>query len=149
MPTQLIASWPLSCTMFDGDVLAGPVPTLFAESTEEALEAITADPGKAHYDVMKIHRMFFMPEHVDLEAAVAAAKKPRYVNNTLRWEEKFPHPPPPTCKSGFPFHSVMFNEWESGLLVTADFIPAWDFLIPKQRNSHFHTVQRRSGGLQL
>ncbi len=72
-----MGSWPLSCNLFDGEALAGPVPTLFAESSEEALEAITADPTKAHYDVSKIHRMFFMPEHVDLEAAVAVVKKPR------------------------------------------------------------------------
>jgi hypothetical protein len=72
-----VGSWPLSCNQFGGEVLAGPVPTLFAESSEEALEAITADPTKAHYDVSKIHRMFFMPEHVDLEAAIAVVKKPR------------------------------------------------------------------------
>ncbi len=77
MPTQLVASWPMSCDMFDGDVLAGPVPTLFAEDPDEAVDAITADPGKAHYDISKIHRMFFMPEHVDMETAIAAAKKPR------------------------------------------------------------------------
>ena len=77
IPTQLVASWPLSCTMFDGDSLAGPVPTLFAEDTEEALEAISTDPVKAHYDISKIHRIFFMPEHVDMDAALAAVKKPR------------------------------------------------------------------------
>jgi hypothetical protein len=77
VPTQLVGSWPLTCNMFDGEVLAGPVPTLFAESVEEALEAITADPTKAHYDISKIHRMFFMPEHVDLETAIAMVKKPR------------------------------------------------------------------------
>jgi hypothetical protein len=32
---------------------------------------------KAHYDVAKINRMFFMPEHVDMETAMAAVKKPR------------------------------------------------------------------------
>jgi hypothetical protein len=63
--------------MFDGDVLVGPIPTLFAEDLEEALDAITADPVRAHYDISKIHRMFFMPEHVDMEAAIAAVKKPR------------------------------------------------------------------------
>jgi hypothetical protein len=67
----------MSCTMFDGDVAAGPVPTLFAEDTDEAVDAITADPAKAHYDVTKINRMFFMPEHVDMETALGAVKKPR------------------------------------------------------------------------
>ncbi len=59
-----MASWPLSCSTFDGDVSASPVPTLFAENVDEALDAITADPVKAHYDVTKINRMFFMPEHM-------------------------------------------------------------------------------------
>jgi hypothetical protein len=72
-----VASWPLSCTMFDGDIAAGPVPTLFAENVDEALDAITGDPVKAHYDVAKINQMFFMPEHVDMETAMAAVKKPR------------------------------------------------------------------------
>ncbi len=77
MPTQLGTSWLLSCTMFNGDTFAGPVSTLFAESMDEALDAISADPVKAHYDVAQINWMFFIPEHVDTEAAMAAAKKLR------------------------------------------------------------------------
>lgn len=77
IPTQLVESWPLSCSLFDGDVLAGPVPTLFAEDEETAREAITADPNKAHADIQRIHRVFLMPEHVDLETATALIKKPR------------------------------------------------------------------------
>ncbi len=46
-------------------------------NVDEALDAIMGDPAKAHYDVAKINRMFFMPEHVDMETAMAAVKKPR------------------------------------------------------------------------
>ncbi len=63
--------------------MAGPVPTLFAEDIPEALEAITSDPAKAHYDIGKINRMFFMPEHVALEAAVSVVKKPRLTEYSL------------------------------------------------------------------
>jgi hypothetical protein len=47
--------------MFNGDTFAGPVSTLFAESMDEALDAISADPVKAHYDVAQINWMFFIP----------------------------------------------------------------------------------------
>ncbi len=77
MPTQLDTSWPLSCTMFNGDTLAESVSTLIAESVDEALDAIFVDPVKAYYDVAQINWMFFMPEHVNTEAAIAAAKKLR------------------------------------------------------------------------
>jgi hypothetical protein len=32
--------------MFDGDVLAGPVPTLFADDPQAAQEALGRDPAK-------------------------------------------------------------------------------------------------------
>jgi hypothetical protein len=30
----LVKEWQLTCTMFDGDQLLGPVPTLFADNVE-------------------------------------------------------------------------------------------------------------------
>ena len=41
-----LSSWPLRCEMFDGDLLDGPVPTLFAEDEEAAVEAISKAPEK-------------------------------------------------------------------------------------------------------
>jgi hypothetical protein len=34
VPTVLVKEWPLVCTMFNGDSIMGPVPTLFAENVE-------------------------------------------------------------------------------------------------------------------
>ncbi len=74
---MLLESWPLSATMWDGDILAGPVPTLFAEDADLSSEAITSDPARAHGDLAKLYRAFFMPEHVPLPDAVELLRKPR------------------------------------------------------------------------
>jgi hypothetical protein len=42
--------------MYDGFTTAGPVPTIFAENPAATLEALEANPGQAHKDVMKINR---------------------------------------------------------------------------------------------
>jgi len=34
VPTVLVKEWPLTCNMFNGDHIIGPVPTLFAENIE-------------------------------------------------------------------------------------------------------------------
>ncbi len=75
--TVLVESWPLSASMWDGDVLAGPIPTLFAEDADLSSEAIASDPAKAHGDLAKLYRTFFMPEHVQLPDAVELLRKPR------------------------------------------------------------------------
>jgi hypothetical protein len=36
VPTVLVKEWQLTCSMFDGDQLLGPVPTLFADNVEVA-----------------------------------------------------------------------------------------------------------------
>ncbi len=74
---MLLESWPLTATMWDGDILAGPVPTLFAEDADLSSEAIASDPAKAHGDLAKLYRAFFMPEHVPLPDAVELLRKPR------------------------------------------------------------------------
>jgi hypothetical protein len=43
-----VAEWDAVCTMWDGDVISGPVPTLYADNIEVAKRAIMADPAKAH-----------------------------------------------------------------------------------------------------
>jgi hypothetical protein len=48
--------------------------------------------------------------------------------------------PPPPGKSGFPFLSVMFNEWKSGLVVTADFYPSMGFLYTKTKKLVFPVI---------
>jgi hypothetical protein len=63
--------------MWDGDILAGPVPTLFAEDADLSSEALAGDPAKAHGDLAKLYRAFFMPEHLQLTDAVELLRKPR------------------------------------------------------------------------
>jgi hypothetical protein len=63
--------------MFDGDLMAGPVVTLFAEEEEEARRNITANPQRAHADLQRIMRAFFMPETLQPDEAPAVVKKPR------------------------------------------------------------------------
>jgi hypothetical protein len=55
--------------MFDGDLIAGPVPTMFAEDPEVTKDALKADIYWAHFDMAKFERVFLQPEHVDLGEA--------------------------------------------------------------------------------
>ena len=77
LPMYIAKSWPLEATMFDGELIAGPMPTLFCEDGEAAEEAILADPLKCHWDLQKIMKAFFMPESISMEQAVDLIKKPR------------------------------------------------------------------------
>jgi hypothetical protein len=77
VPAVLIKSWPLASTMWDGDVLAGPVPTLFAEDVEASREAFLDNMAKAHNDLGKLYRAFFMPEHILVDEAADLLRKPR------------------------------------------------------------------------
>jgi hypothetical protein len=40
VPTICLAQWPMDTTLWDGDVIAGPVPTLFTEEVEAGTKAI-------------------------------------------------------------------------------------------------------------
>ncbi len=46
VPCVLIKSWNLDGEWFDGDILAGPMPTLFLTNPPATLEAIIAAPEK-------------------------------------------------------------------------------------------------------
>ena len=77
IPTIKIKSWPADSTLFDGDLMAGPYPTLFSSNMDASLTGIKGDPRKAHWDIMKISRLIFMPENIDFDEAVQIVKKPR------------------------------------------------------------------------
>ena len=77
MPTIHINTWPLSVTLFDGEIAGGPVPTLFASEEAAALDSVSSDLGKAHWDVNKLSKVFFISESVYLKEALALLKKPR------------------------------------------------------------------------
>ncbi len=55
----------------------GPVPKLFAEDADLSSKAIASDPAKAHGDLAKLYRAFFMPEHVQLPDAVELLRRPK------------------------------------------------------------------------
>ena len=77
MPAILLESRSLAANLFEGDVLAGLVPTLFADDPDAAERAITSDTAKAHWDINKINKVFMVPENIGLKDAVSLLKKPR------------------------------------------------------------------------
>ena len=77
MPTIHINTWPLSATLFNGEVAGGVVPVLFATDEAAALDSITSDLAKAHWDVNKLNKVFFISESINLKEALALIKKPR------------------------------------------------------------------------
>jgi hypothetical protein len=78
VPTVELALWNLGATLFEGEVAAGPVPVLFSDDPEASLTALESGTLKAHSDLQKIARTFFMPETVQLAEALNVVKKPRY-----------------------------------------------------------------------
>ena len=79
LPVIIIKHWPLEATLFDGEQLAGPVPSLYSEDPDAAQAAIKGEPLKAHWDLNKIAKSFFMVESVTTTEALAVIKKPRYI----------------------------------------------------------------------
>jgi len=77
IPCLIVGTWDLNAQLFDGDVAAGLVPTLFAEDSDAAIKAINADPLKIHGDIQKINRLLFTPEGLSLKDAISLLKKPR------------------------------------------------------------------------
>jgi hypothetical protein len=62
---------------FDGDVLEGPVPWLFAEEPGKAFLAIRAHAAKAFKDLQRLYGRFFMLENIPHTAAMDHIAGPR------------------------------------------------------------------------
>ena len=77
MPAILLDTRSLAANMFEGNMLAGLVPTLFADDPTAAERAITSDAARAHWDINKINKVFMVPENISLKDAVNLLKKPR------------------------------------------------------------------------
>ncbi len=77
VPAVMLAEWSLACELFDGDVISGPVPTLFSDRPEAAMAALGNDPEKAFHDLGKILRKFVIHEYVPPAVAWAIVLKPR------------------------------------------------------------------------
>jgi hypothetical protein len=78
VPTIWLASWPLEVNVWDGETLKGPVPTLFSEDPKATEMGLLKFLDKAHSDMRKMARIFFVPEYVSVTAAMGIVKKPRY-----------------------------------------------------------------------
>jgi hypothetical protein len=77
VPAVILAEWNLTCEMFDGEVISGPVPTLFSDRPEAAKAALVADPEKAFADLGKILRKLVIHEYVPPSAGWGIVLKPR------------------------------------------------------------------------
>jgi hypothetical protein len=77
VPVVLLAEWNLTCEMFDGEVISGPVPTLLSDRPEAAKAALVNDPEKAFMDLRKILRKLVIHEYVLPSAAWGIVLKPR------------------------------------------------------------------------
>ena len=77
MPTMLVHSWSLDCQMFEGESVAGPIPTCFGEDPGTSIAAISANSERAFADYQRLVRAFFMPETIQPEDATSLVKKPR------------------------------------------------------------------------
>jgi hypothetical protein len=77
VPTLLAAEWPLEAELFDGEVLRGVVPVLFAENPAGAETTLHGDPANARKDVDRLQRSLFQPEILSTSDAIQVCKKPR------------------------------------------------------------------------
>jgi hypothetical protein len=73
----IMAEWSLAYEMLDGDVISGPMPTLFSDRPETAKAALANDPEKAFQDLGKILRELVIRENIPLSAGRAIVLKPR------------------------------------------------------------------------
>ena len=78
IPSVRLSAWPLQGDIFDGDIAAGPVPTLFSLEPEATVQNIIDNLAKAHSDIQRLAKVFFLMESVLLADCPAILKKPRY-----------------------------------------------------------------------
>ena len=76
-PTVVLAEWELKADYFEDDFLSGVSPILFANDPKAAEDAIRANQETAKKDLDRLNRCFFVPECIELEAALKLVKKAR------------------------------------------------------------------------
>ena len=74
-----ITTWHLTGSLFDGEVAAGLVPTLFAIDPVATLAALKAEYIKAHADITKVNKVLSTHESVSVVEAISVLKKARYL----------------------------------------------------------------------
>ena len=83
MPAILLDAKSLSANLFEGDVMAGLIPTLFADDPATAEQAMLSDVSKLHWDINKICKLFMVMENIGLKDATSLLKKPRYIKTLV------------------------------------------------------------------
>jgi hypothetical protein len=63
--------------MWDLEMMAGSVPTLFAEDVDTSKEALADDVAKPQGDMAEMYRAFFMPEHIPLSEVMNLRRRTR------------------------------------------------------------------------
>ena len=74
IPTVRLQQFDLDTEFLDDDLMRGIVPTLYADSPEEAEATFLAQPDQARRDVMRLQRVFFAPENILAVAAIQVQK---------------------------------------------------------------------------
>jgi len=87
-----VARVPLKVELFDGQLAAGPVPTLFASDQNEAFEGLMANASETLLDVHKLNSRFLFMEHLTMEEAVLYLQGPA---KKAKGAQAFPPPPQP------------------------------------------------------
>ena len=77
VPVIRLSAWPLQCDIFDGDEAAGPIPTLFSQEPDVTSQNILDNLVKAHNDLQRLAKVFFLMEAVSQDDCPALLKKPR------------------------------------------------------------------------
>ena len=76
-PTVVLAEWELKADYFEEDFLYGISPVLFATDPKASEDGIRANTETVKKDLDRLNRIFFVPESVELNAALKIVKKAR------------------------------------------------------------------------
>jgi hypothetical protein len=76
-PSVVLAEWELKADYFEEDFLYGISPVLFATDPKASEDGIRANTETAKKDLDRLNRIFFVPESVELNAALKIVKKAR------------------------------------------------------------------------
>jgi hypothetical protein len=77
IPVIVLCQWCLEADYLEEEHLSGLLPVLFANDTESAEKGMRDNPTSTMKDIDRLARVFFSPETVGAEAALAVVKKPR------------------------------------------------------------------------
>jgi len=77
LPTVQLGAWDLKANLFDGDTVAGLVPSIFTSDMAATTAALNQDAARTQWDLLKLNKLLFSHEAVSLKEACSLLKKPR------------------------------------------------------------------------